>query len=326
MSHTGTNFISDRFWQFCKTISIEHEISLVYHHWRNGQVKTCYKFIKCAFKKCTDFGRDINMALLQICTMLLGQGLPSPVTLRFNRQVCGIMPVWDHKPIVQDCDDDHHSKLVDRQQKNSNDASSIFACIPIGSAVAVQPEDGRPWTHKAVVGTGNHNHHDRSYTIQITTNGRHITWNRWHIIPTSITADAYLQYQSTKQSSTRTDPLADILSSINKNPTAYVTVQTLSSNNISGQYNEQPNSIWKEEVKDKEQYNSRTDNNHRQGNTSITRDNKTMFQDSEVLKTRSGWVVKKQTDWHMPNNNHKSGQHVSCINKCSMAGSVISWF
>ena len=35
----------------------------------------------------------------------------------------------------------------------------------------------------------------------------------------------YLQCQSTKQSYTRTDPLADILENINKNPTAYATVQ-----------------------------------------------------------------------------------------------------
>ena len=56
-------------------------------------------------------------------------------------------------------------------------------------------------------------------------------------------ADTYLQYQSTKQSNAGTDPLADILSNINKNPTAYTTVQTPSINNISGQYDEQSNSI-----------------------------------------------------------------------------------
>ena len=44
----------------------------------------------------------------------------------FNRQVQGIMPVLDHKPIGQDCDDDHHSKLVDRQGKNDNDTSPVF--------------------------------------------------------------------------------------------------------------------------------------------------------------------------------------------------------
>ena len=52
------------------------------------------------------------MALLQICTMPLGQGLPSPAMLMFNRQVCSIMPVLDCKPTAQDCDDDHHQKLI----------------------------------------------------------------------------------------------------------------------------------------------------------------------------------------------------------------------
>ena len=51
----------------------------------------------------------------------------------------------DCKPIGQDCDD-HHSKLVDGQGKN-DDISPVFSNIPIGSAVAVQCEDGGPWTH-----------------------------------------------------------------------------------------------------------------------------------------------------------------------------------
>ena len=112
MSNTGTNFVSDTFGQFCKSINIEQAVSLAYHHQSNGQVKACIKFIKHMFKKCFELGRDINMALLQICTTPLGQGLPSPATLMFNRQVHGIMPVLDRKPIVQDCDDDHHKKLI----------------------------------------------------------------------------------------------------------------------------------------------------------------------------------------------------------------------
>ena len=70
------------------------------------------------------------------------------MTLMLNRQVLGIMTVLDHKPIVQDCDDDHHKKLIGKQQKNNNDTSPVFACIPVGSAVAVQQEDSGlmdPW-------------------------------------------------------------------------------------------------------------------------------------------------------------------------------------
>ena len=112
------------------------------------------------------------MALLQIHTTPLGQGLLRPATLTFNRQVCGIMPVLDHKPVGQACDDNHHSKLVDRQNKNNNDASTVFALLPIGSAVMVQHEDGGPWTHGTIVYTADHNHHHHAYAIQLTTNGR----------------------------------------------------------------------------------------------------------------------------------------------------------
>ena len=71
------------------------------------------------------------------------------------------MPVLDCKPVGQDCDDDHYSKLIDRQHKNDNDTPPVFPYIPIGSAVAVQQEDGRPWTHGMVVDIGSHNHHGR---------------------------------------------------------------------------------------------------------------------------------------------------------------------
>ena len=138
MSDVGTNFVADSFWQFCISINIEQGISSAYHHQSNRQVKACIKFIKHTFKKCTDSGRDINMALLQIHTTLLVQGLLSLATLMFRRQVHGIMPVLDCKPLIKDCDDDHHNKLIERQQKSTNDASAVFPCIPIGSAVVVQ--------------------------------------------------------------------------------------------------------------------------------------------------------------------------------------------
>ena len=135
MSDTGTTCVSERFRQFYKSINIEQAVSLAYHHQSNGQVEACIKFIKCTFKKCAESGRDKNIALLHIHTMPIGQGLLSLATLMLNRQVWDIMPVLDCKPIGQDCHDDHHSKLVDRQGKNDNDTSAVFSNIPIGSAV-----------------------------------------------------------------------------------------------------------------------------------------------------------------------------------------------
>ena len=57
------------------------------------------------------------MALLQICMTPLGHSSLSLATLMFNRPVCGIMPIIDHKPLVEDCDDDCHAKIIERQQK-----------------------------------------------------------------------------------------------------------------------------------------------------------------------------------------------------------------
>ena len=148
------------------------------------------------------------MALLQICTIPLGHGLLSPATLMFNKPVHGIMLTIDCKPLVEDCDDNCHAKIVERQQKNNNNTALTFPCFPIGLTVVVQQEDGGPWTHGTVEGIGDHNHHNKLYTIQLTTNGRSITCNRHHIKPTAVTADAYIQYQLTKQHSTRADLLA----------------------------------------------------------------------------------------------------------------------
>ena len=80
------------------------------------------------------------MVLLQIRTMPLGQGLPSPVTLLFNHPVHGIMPVIDRKPANIYNDDEHYKNLMDRQGKNdqNNDTSRIFVSLPIGSTVVVQ--------------------------------------------------------------------------------------------------------------------------------------------------------------------------------------------
>ena len=72
------------------------------------------------------------------------------------------MPVIDRKPIGRDNDDEHHNKLIHRQHKNgkNNDASPVFASIPIGSTVVVQQDDSGLWTHGTIVGKGDHNHHD----------------------------------------------------------------------------------------------------------------------------------------------------------------------
>ena len=103
----------------------------------------------------------------------------------------------DRPPINIDNDEEHHKTLIHKQSKNywGNDTSKIFMSIPIVSTIAVQWEDGGPWTHGTVVDKGNHNHHNRSYKIQVTKTGRIITPNRKHIRPTPLTAENFLHNQ-----------------------------------------------------------------------------------------------------------------------------------
>ena len=124
------------------------------------------------------------------------------------------MPILDHKLIKHDCDDKHHNRLVTRQKKNSNDNATALSHIPLGSTVAIQREDGRPWTHGTVVNTGNDNHYDRSYIVQLTTTGKQITRNRCHIKPTNITADSYVQHHTKRHHIRTADPLQEILHNI----------------------------------------------------------------------------------------------------------------
>ena len=63
MSDEGSNFISEKFETFCKTLSIECAKSSSFHHQSNGQVQTCIKLVKCTMKKCCDIKSDLHLTL-----------------------------------------------------------------------------------------------------------------------------------------------------------------------------------------------------------------------------------------------------------------------
>ena len=91
--------------------------------------------------------------------------------------------------------------------------------ILIGSNVVVQWEDWGLWIHGTIGVKGNHNHHNVSYKIHVTTTGRIMTCNRQHIKPTPITAEDYTHYQARMH--TKTDPHNAILDHIQKNAHMY---------------------------------------------------------------------------------------------------------
>ena len=71
-------------------------------------------------------------------------------------------------------------------------------------------------THDTIEGKDNHNHHDRTYHIHITKTERVVS--RQDIKPTQISAEQYLCEQLHKH--TKTDPLENILTQLEKQPAA----------------------------------------------------------------------------------------------------------
>ena len=144
-----------------------------------------------------------------------------------------------------------------------------------------------------IVNTGNHNHHNRSDTIQLMTNGRFTTYNRQHIKPTTVTAEAHLQHQSNKNYNIKTDPLMEILNNINKNPAVYAYRQATNTNNKEEQSNEQIyNTCLQQEARDIGQCNTREYISHKE-ETGVPQDNRYASQGSEVKRTRLGCIVKE---------------------------------
>ena len=135
-----------------------------------------------------------------------------------------------------------------------------------------------------VIGKGNDNHHDQSYTIQITTTGRRITCNRQCIRQTSITTDYYICYQAKKHANRQTDPLDAILEHIKNNLMLYSkrTVQS-NINNTQSTHDEEPKKHLQES---RQIYIQRTV-------TNTMEDNNKIQQGENCIKTRYGRTIRK---------------------------------
>ena len=101
-----------------------------------------------------------------------------------------------------------------------------------------------------------------------------------------MTADTYLKHHSHKQCHITTDQLAEILSNITKNPGAYATKQTTSDKN-------QSNTKQKEEAKDNEHCSLEASNTTKQPFTQAVKDNGTIVEYGDTIRTRSGCISKK---------------------------------
>ena len=133
-----------------------------------------------------------------------------------------------------------------------------------------------------VVNTGNHNHHERSYIMQLTTTGKQITRNRCHTKPTSITTYSYIQHHTNRHHIRTTDPLQEILDNINKNP------ELFSNKHVQSTLLTDKNYTWADNV------GNQTSNLNKIGvNRGTNMDHNSKQQDNSVQRTRSGHVSKK---------------------------------
>ena len=84
---------------------------------------------------------------------MIGVGLPSPAMMPFNRLIRGLLPLRNREPINVNNGDAYYKVLeacqrtYDKGKYIPKDPSVFIA----GATVAVQWENGRPWTHGATV-------------------------------------------------------------------------------------------------------------------------------------------------------------------------------
>ena len=93
---------------------------------------------------------DTYLVLFQVRSTPLGQGLPSAAMSLINCPIRGIMPIINRSSINADNNDDNYEALEDRQIKAGKNYDPLrnYNFFLMGSSVAVQREDGGPWTHE----------------------------------------------------------------------------------------------------------------------------------------------------------------------------------
>ena len=115
VSDAGTNFTSETVKDFYRKITFQQSKASSYYHQNNGQAETCMNVFKHKIKKCLDTTQDISLVLLQIQSMPLGAGLPTPVMMFFNRPRRGLLLQMNKEPININNEDIHYGVLESHQ-------------------------------------------------------------------------------------------------------------------------------------------------------------------------------------------------------------------
>ena len=111
VSDAGMNFVSQQFKDFCRCLNIDQIVTSSYHHQNNGQVKACFRFVKCTIKKCRQTNNDVHFTLLQITSTPTSAWLPSPAMMLLKRPIRALLPQIDREPINVNNDDEYYEAL-----------------------------------------------------------------------------------------------------------------------------------------------------------------------------------------------------------------------
>ena len=165
ISDAGINLTADIFRPFCREMKIEQAITLLCHHHSNSLVEVCVKFIKCL-----NTYYNVNLALLLIRSTPIDTGLPSSAILLFNRPIRGLLLQMNRKPINIYKDDAENGVFKSHQMRYSkdNDICTESLSFDIGSTVAMECKDDRPWMYGVIKEAINSHHNGRSCIVTVT--------------------------------------------------------------------------------------------------------------------------------------------------------------
>ena len=131
-SDVGSSFVSEKFQDSCRCVSIHHAVWSSYNHQGNGQVDQCIKYVKRTREKCFETKADISMALIWIKLIPISPRLQSLATLLFNRPARGILPKFSILPVLCDNNENNHIVLVNRQPHAYVDVDKNIPFQPTG--------------------------------------------------------------------------------------------------------------------------------------------------------------------------------------------------
>ena len=97
ITDNAKQFTSHEFKNFSEEWEFVHKTSSPYYPRSNGFAERTVQTVKLCLKKATQSQQDPQLALLALRTTPIGDGLPSPTEILFNRKIKGALPIIQEK-------------------------------------------------------------------------------------------------------------------------------------------------------------------------------------------------------------------------------------